>query len=301
MVDIDIVAHPRRLLVGTPGTLRARVHADGEPATLAGGSPTFAAVDADGNAIASGAATITGNILEAALTAAQVAEPNRITCTWGAFTVNGGSAVSLATQHEAVGSSFLTLAEARAFEEKKLNDRGRFPDVVLYEAFARAQDDLEHPRALGYSLGLRYKRAQIAVDTGTGEVFLTDRYINEIRGISYRLPGSGSFTALSSGDLARVEFDDSGALTGYHWQNGSILRISYVAGLVPIPTTLKHAGLHIVADVVSSPSIPRNAIQQVGENGTFTLSTPGLRGARFGIPFVDEAVKTYRWRAPGFA
>ncbi len=57
----------------------------------------------------------------------------------------------------------------------------------------------------------------------------------------------------------------------------------------------------MLRDQLTGSNLPRNAISQSSELGTFSLSVPGLRGSYYGLPQADEVINRYSVRLPGVA
>ena len=74
------------------------------------------------------------------------------------------------------------------------------------------------------------------------------------------------------------------------------IRVDYTHGYQPIPYEVKRAAMWVARNYLTGSNMPRNAISQVDELGTFRLAVPGERGSWFGLPEVDRVLRDYRSR-----
>lgn len=296
MADLEFTPSPPVILAGTSTTLALEARRGGNKATPTG-TLTLTVVDADGNEIATATPTAADGTITATLTAAQTADVNLLTATWGGLVFDGAPAIEVISRHEVIGEYLFTVEEARR-ADPALAGAAKFSDADIRAGRERVTQALE--KELKFSLGRRYKRASIDV-VHAGEMSLGDGYVSEVRAMSYRDRGSTVSVALDAGELAYITPDDVGYLIGRNWYVGTRVTVSYVAGLTPIPLEIKRAGILLLAHEIVRTNIPRSAIQQVEQTGTYALATPGLRGSIFGIPDVDNIVKRYGRKEYGLA
>lgn len=141
----------QRVVQGTTATLIGPfVDQDGEPRTP--GTVTVGVTASDGTVVrASGTVTVAdgdGNPT-VALTAAQTAQLDLLTCTW----TEAGGAV-LTTIVEVIGGRYFTIVEARG-SDKALQDTVKFPDDDIKRV--RSEVELEVERITGRSFRPRYR------------------------------------------------------------------------------------------------------------------------------------------------
>lgn len=300
--ELEIIGS-NRILAGTRADIQVRCYRDGVLATPTG-TLTFSAADADGTVVASGTPTAADGVLTAVLTAAQNADVNTLTVTWGGLVFSAEPAISLTTEHESVGAWLFTLADIRGFgdNEQLLSSVTKYTDAFLLQERDRVTDQLGE--RLKYPLGARYERQTVDGD-GTAELFLLGAWrCREVRAISIRAYGASTWTALTAGELALVFITKHGILAreGNIWPRGrQNIRVAFENGVQPIPLELKQAGLAVLVDSVIGSDTPDRAITQTNENGTFNLATPGMRGSFVGIPGVDEAIEHHRVKTLGIA
>lgn len=290
-----------RILRGTRADIWLATYLDGEPTAPATPAPTVSVANQDGTVVASGTATISTERkrLEYTLTAAQTANANQLTATWSDVKMGSDPVISATTYHEVTGDVLFTLPEARNHENGVMKNNTTFPNWLVLEARDRIWDEFES--ILEYPLGGRVRRVDV---DGSGT---TDMYLpapaNSVRAISTR--SGGTWTAFTSDELADVIVTSRGRIirdTLGYWPSGTLnVRVTFEAGEVPIPRELKRAALLVLKDQLNKSDIPARATTQTSEIGTFQLSTPGQRGAEFGIPAVDVVLNRLRSKVPGFA
>lgn len=290
-----------RILRGTAGVLEVTVYVDGTAT-----DPTVASVavvDEAGNAVTVGAAALTGassGKVTAAITPANTALVNNLTATW-TLTVSGTSQ-TFTTYHRIVGDWLFTEGEARAFDASALASSSSYPDATILAARDRIADSFEEVCRVAF--GLSYGREVL---DGSGDVtqWLAANRVSAVRSIKYRARGETAWTAYTAAELADVLVDRNGRLEretlGSFLYGRRNIAIEYEHGWQPIPDEVKRAALWLLRDQLAGTDLPRNAISQSSELGTFSLSVPGLRGSYYGLPQVDEVVKRYSHRLPGVA
>ena len=297
----DQLSSPR-ILRGTRADIWLATYLDGVPTAPVTPVPTVSVTNQDGTVIASGDAVISADNkrLEFTLTAAQTAEANQLTATWSDVIMGSDPAFDATTYHEVCGDVLFTLPEARNHENGVMKNATTFANSLILEARDRIWDEFES--ILEYTLGGRVSEATISGD-GLGDIILTRSHVHSVRAISTRY--NGVWTAFTADELADVFSTKQGRLVretlGY-WPIGEAnIRVTYEAGDVPIHRALKRAALVVLRDQLNRSDLPSRATSQTSEMGTFQLSTPGLRGAHFGIPEVDVVLNRMKSNLPGFA
>lgn len=290
-----------RILKGAAGSLEITVYSDGTPT-----DPTVASVavvDGQGNVVTTGAASIVGSAsgrVTASVDDAQTAEVKTLTATW-TLTV-GGNAQTFVTTHEVIGDFLFTEAEARAFDGGALASGTTYTDGAIGEMHELVRGAFE--QICNVSFGARFKRDYLDGD-GCATLWLRDMQVQSVLAAAIREAGSNTWTALTAGELAdllvypngRVIRDSLGS-----WTSGQRnIRVDYVYGYQPVPLEVRRAAMWIARNYLTGSNIPRNALSQVDELGTFRLAVPGERGSWFGVPEVDRVLRDYatRNRIPG--
>lgn len=300
MATFEQLASPR-VLRGTKATIWLATYLDGKP-TAPTSAGTVTITDQDGATVASSSATIANQRLEYTLTAAQAASSAVLTASWATVVMGADAAITLTSQHEITGDLLFTLNEARAYSEGALTNQTKYPDSAILQARDRIWDEFED--ILGYPLGGRVKREVLSGD-GSGDLWLTYARPTEVSAIATRASGTTTWTAFTSTELADVFANDYGRLTreslGYWTLGNRNIRITYEAGTVPIPRELKNAALTVLRYQLVASAMPDRATSFNDETGTYTLSTPGQRGAIYGLPDVDVVLTRLKMNMPGFA
>lgn len=302
MAELEVLGS-NRILAGSRAELKVRCYRDGELATPTG-TLTFSVANAEGTVLATGTPTAASGVLTATMTAAQNAEVNTLTVTWGGLVFDAEPAISLASEHESVGAWLFALAEARAFGNptQPLASVSTFPDDYL-----RAQRDLiadKFAERLRYPLGAHYERLTLDGD-GSYELFIPNAWrCRRLRGVSVRAYGATTWTALTDSELALASLTKHGVLSreGSTWPKGKgNIRVAFENGAQPIPLELREAGMRVLADALVGSDTPERAITQNIDGNVFSLATPGIRGSFVGIPGVDEALEHHRVKTIGVA
>lgn len=288
-----------RILRGTAGVLEVSVSVDGTPTdpTVA----TVAVVDEAGNAVTAGAATITGSSsgkVTSSLSPANTALVNNLIATWS-LTI-AGVVETLTTYHRIVGDWLFTESEARAFDNAALASPATYPDAMLVAARDRIHESFEDVCRVAF--GLSYGR-EVLDGSGGADLLLAANRVTAVRSIKYRTRGATTWTPLTAAELADVLVDRNGHIEretlGPFLYGRRNIAVEYEHGWQPIPEEVKRAAFWLLRDQLAGTDLPRNAISQSSEIGTFSLSVPGLRGSFYGLPQVDEVIKRYSVRLPG--
>lgn len=289
----------QQIVRGAPATLTATfVDQDGEPRTP--GTVTVGVVRADGTQLlAVGTSTVltTSGVVKATLTSAQTQTLDILTCTW---TETAGAV--LETVVEVSGGRYFTLAEARTIDTV-LRDTGKFPDADMKRA--RTEVEIECQGITGRAFIPRYRtdqndagsvRTSSAKPLQLAEVDIRNIRWVKINGVSY---ASTYWELTSSGQLY---FGRGVGLLPNQIGNGPwrgnlpvIVTTGYEYGWPACPEDLKRAMITRLRSklVEGNTSIPDRATTVTVDGNTFGLMTPGLRGARTGIPNVDEVYRSY--------
>lgn len=302
MAELEVIGS-NRILAGSRADLKVATYRDGVLATPTG-TLTFSVANAEGTVLATGTPTASGGILTATMTAAQNADVNTLTVTWGGLVFDGEPVISLTSEHESVGQWLFGLAEARSFGNptQPLASVSTYPDDYL-----RAQRDLiadKFAERLRYPLGRRYQ-VEVVDGDGTCELFLPEAWrCYRLRAAWTREYGATSWTALTEAQLAVSFLTKHGIIEreGATWPKGRRnIRVAFENGAQPIPLELREAGLRVLADAAVGSDTPERATTQNIDGNVFSLATPGLRGSFVGIPGVDEALEHHRVKTIGVA
>lgn len=289
------------VLRGAVSTLEITVYSDGVATDPTVASVT--AVDEQGNAVGIGAASITGGSTGKVTTAAAVSTTAKsLTLTWS-LTV-GGTAQTFTTYHEVLGDFLFTEAELRAFDGGAVANTTTYTDSDISNARELVRVGFE--QICNVAFGERAKRAVLDGD-GTATIWLGDMQVKSVTAAATRETGSATWTALTVAELADLLVSPNGRVIRDSlgtWPSGNRnVRVDYTYGYQPIPGEVRRAAMWVARNYLTGSNIPRNAISQVDDLGTFQLSVPGQRGSWYGFPEVDRVLRDYRSRnsIPGVA
>lgn len=293
--------HGSRILRDTTADIELQVYVGGV-ATAPDGSPVpkVTVVDAAGTVIVSDqTATIVGTKVKYPLTPAHTADVNSLTATW-TLSVAGVVGQVFLTYAQVVGSLLFNLNEARAFDGAALSSAATYPDALLIAGRDRIAESFED--VMDVPVGLAYGR-EVIDGPGGSDLWLAGNMVQSVRAVEYRTAGGTTWTAYTAPELADVFADRNGRLTreslGSFVYGRRNIRVSYEHGYQPVPEEIRRAALWLLRDQLTGNDLPRNAISQLSELGTFTLAVPGARGSFYGLPQVDEVVKRYSKHMPG--
>lgn len=285
-----------RILKGTAGVLEITVYSDGtltDPTVV-----SVAVVDDQGNTVTTGAAAATGSSsgkVTATLDDAQTAEVKNLTATW-TLTV-GANSQTFVTYHEVVGDILFSEAELRAFDGAAVSVAATYTDAAILAMHDLVAEAFE--QITGVAFGARFKR-EVFDGSGDSTLWLNSMQVGSIIGAAIRTAGSTTWTALTAGELADLLVSPNGRVirdSMGSWTSGNRnIRVDYTYGYQPVPFEVKRAAMWVARNYLTGSNLPRNAISQVDELGTFQLSVPGKGGSWFGIPEVDRVLRDYRDR-----
>jgi hypothetical protein len=267
----------------------------GETPTDPTGTTTYTIVDANGDAVTAGNATLVAGEGRTTAVLAGQAVLKHLTVTWAA-TVDG-TARSEVDYVEVVGGFYFTTAEGRA-SDASLADPVKYPPDDI-EA-ARLEVEVECEEICERAFVPRYRRL-ILDGTGTSDLVLQDAEVRSIRRVAVAPTMSGTFTDLTAGELAALAARADRTLRrtdGNVWTEGfRNVVVEYEYGLDRPPVDLvKAAKTRLRTRLnINKSSVPDRAMSfTVADGGTYRLSLPGPFTT--GIPEVDAAYARYSLR-----
>lgn len=304
-----------QIQAGTTGILDVTFYSAGAPVDPAPSpQPTCTVVDAAGNAVASGDATVVGGStgrLTFTLSPAETTQPNLLTVTWANVKLGSDDPITQVTSAEVLGELLFTLAEARAYDDAALSDASKYPDDTILRGRDLILDAFQ--RITWQSFGTRYEREVLDGPLGffdstygrglvTGALELKRQQVQRIRSIKERTVGTQTWTAYSQADLDDVLLYPNGQIvreTRGAFAGGRLcIAVEYEHGWAPIPEEIRQAALRLLRSQLVSSNLPDRATSQSNEFGTFALAVAGKPGQWFGIPLVDSVIQRYRDRVP---
>lgn len=273
-----------RVLRGTVATASITFYVDGVSTAPTANAATVTITRADGTEIVTAASAIHGGggTFSHTLTADQLALVDRLRLDWTAEFIVGGPQ-TLTTRVEVVGGYLFSLADAR--RDPALSDTDEYSVDEIVEARTTAEQALE--RACGVAFVPRYTRETLS---GNDRPFLGLLWPEVRRFRDVEIDGE----ALSEDDLALVGPSSNWARREDSWPRGyGNVVIGYEHGLDEPEGEVSRACLRLAKHfLVDSPQDDR-ALRIDTESGSMLISTPGMRGQRFGIPEVDAVVHAH--------
>lgn len=271
----------QRILKDTQATLSVTFSVDGTATNPAPDSATVTITRADGTVLVSSqAATDTGvGSFAYTLSAGQNNLLDVLTARW---TSNLGTITTIA---EVVGGFLFSISEARAV--KPLNDTAKYSTQQIIDTRTLVEQAIEDACAVAFVP--RYKRETI---NGRGDttVMLSQPRVTALRSVAR------DGTALEASELASIV--PAGAGSVYYpnrWTAGfGNYTVAYEHGYPYPPERVKHAALLWAKQILIQGPVSDRTTSMTTDDGTFALSTPGLRGAVAGIPEVDATIQSYR-------
>lgn len=274
-----------RVLKATPATISNTWYEDG--AAVDPGVVTIDITRADGTPLVNDGATGTsGNTRTYDLTAAShTNQLDTLRIDWASPTKG-----TMTNYVEVVGGFLFSIADLDA----KLQTSGDY--TVAKKTAARTVAETAIEDACGVAFVPRYRRETIS-GTGLTRHLVSRGPVRSVRTVSV------DGTALTASQLADVEIYAGRALyyaAGFTYGTANVV-IGYEHGHDYAPPRVSQAAIILAKHYLVQGPIDERYTSVVTEDGTFTLSTPGIRGIRFGIPEVDAVVRQYGRSGVGVA
>jgi hypothetical protein len=273
-----------RALKGARHTHAVTVYKDGV-ATDAAATPTVDVYKDDGTQIvtAQNATDVTGTgNYSFTLTTTETANLDILRFVW---TGNWGQAGEKVTTYvEVVGGVLFTIGHARALTA--LENASTYPDADILRMRTVAEQALED--ACGVAFVPRYKRETLS-GNGLTRLLLSQPKVRTLRSIT--IDG----TAYTVDELADVSTYASRAMynaAGFTYGTANVV-VTYEHGHSYPPGRVSHAALMLAKRWLIDGPIDDRATSMTTEDGTFSLVTPGVRGAYFDLPEVNAVVMEY--------
>jgi hypothetical protein len=276
----------QRVLRGSAATLRSTKHdGDGEPvAPTVGNTVTVQVTRSDGTDVlpAGTAATVVGDEVTVALTAAHTAELDQLTATWTERDAAGNVVATWQSAHEIVGGFFFSIAEARK-SDPTLQDQTKYPATDILDTRAEVEDECES--ICERSFVPRF--AKVTLTVAGSLLVLPHVELRRIRSVSV------DGTAYTAEQVGALQFDSAG-IVHLSARRGARVTITYEHGWdAPTPRLKKVTFIrlrHLLNAKLSG--IPDRATSfSVTEGGTYSLAQAGRK--RTGIPDVDAVYERH--------
>ena len=187
---------------------------------------------------------------------------------------------------EVVGGYLFTVADARAMSP--LADTSKYPTAKIEAVRTLVEEAIED--ACGVAFVPRYRRETLS-GTGLQDLPLSRARIRSVRSASV------DGTALTSTELAELDIHSARYLNwSNYWDTGyGNVIVGYEHGFDYPPARIARAALLLAKRWLVDGPIDDRATSLVTEDGTFSLTTPGIRGAMFDLPEVNAAIEEYSY------
>lgn len=276
----------QRIVQGLSATLSHTFFADGVATNPSPDAATVTITRDDGTAVVTAQPTTEAGtgIVSYTVTPTHTALLDTWTVGWTA--TFGGLSQTFTDIVEVAGGVLFTLAQARAL--KPLDSLTAYTTAQISEARTMVETALED--ACGVAFVPRYAKGTFS-GSGTSTMLMPPR-IRSVRS------ASNEGVAVSAPYLATMRMLPTGEL--YYpsiWGSGfANYEIAYEWGYDYPPPRVSQAALLWCKNFLVKGPIDDRTTSVVSEDGTFALSTPGMRGAMVGIPEVDAVIDQYSLR-----
>ncbi len=275
----------QRIMRAQSATMTYTFYEDASPTNPTPDSATVTITRDDGTVIAADAVTAdegTG-VASYTLTPAETAVLDVLRFDWEA--TFSGQVQTFSEYAEVVGGHFFTVAQARATDP--LNNTVKYPTQAVIDARTFVETELEN--TCGVAFVPRYGR-KILSGEGGPTVMLPPR-VTAVR--SVKVDG----VAMAGPDLATIRVLPTGeAYLPSRWIKGfANYDIVYEHGLPNGPEIVgaSQVALTWVKNHLVKGPIDDRTTAFSTEDGTFSMSTPGVRGAVTGLPYVDSFIQRH--------
>ncbi len=274
-----------RIPRGNSATLSHTFYVDGVATNPTPDAATVTITRDDGTVLVNAAAATEAGagIVTYTLTPAQTALLDTLTVSWTA--TFGGQSQAFTDVVEVVGGFLFSISEARAL---KPLDNTQYTIAQIINTRTLVEEALED--ACGVAFVPRYRRETVSGDGGATVVLSRPR-VTAVRSVKH--------DGVAITDLATVVPSSSGI--PYYpsgWTRGyGNYEVAYEHGYPYPPAGATQAALLLAKRYLVQGPIDDRATSMSSEDGVINLSTPGLRGARFGLPTADAFVSAYSMHA----
>lgn len=277
----------QRIAQGLSATLSHTFYSDGVATDPSPDVTTITVTRDDGTVLVNAApATNAGTgIVTYTLTPAETNLLDNLSVDWTA-TFSGQPQTQTDTV-EVAGGFLFSIAQARAV--RPLDNATLYPIAAIVETRTLVEQALED--ACGVAFVPRYRRETFD-GAGLATLLAHQPRVTALRSAS--LDG----TDISSTDLATIAGSATGRLYYANtWTTGyGNYEVTYEHGYDQPPLRITQAALLLAKNWLVKGPIDDRTTAFSTEDGTYSLSTPGMRGASFGIPEVDATVAEYSMR-----
>jgi hypothetical protein len=270
-----------RVLIHSLPTIAATFDVDGTATDPSPATATVTVTRDDGTILASGVSATRTGVGAFSYPLTQTTLLDILTVEWTS------SLGTIATVVEVVGGFLFSIAQARALSP--LSNTATYTTAKLLEARTMVETALED--ACGVAFVPRYAKTTVN-GSGTSTLLLPPR-VRSIRsasneGVAVSAPYLATMRLLSTGELYYPSL----------WASGfANYELAYEWGYDYPPPRVSQAALLWAKSWLVKGPIDDRWTSMTSEDGTYALSTPGMRGANSGLPEVDQVIHEYSLRA----
>lgn len=253
--------------------------ASGEPASI--DDPTVAITRDDGTVLVAETSDDVGTDGERAtytLTPEVTESLDTLAFTWTA--VVDGTRQTVTTRVQTVGGFYFALADLRA-SSRVFDDSSKYPTTTLAAARALVEQELEI--ACSQAFVPTYTR-ETFVGYGRRPLRLSRRRVRVLRDV---------FVQGATVSTVGLELSAGGYVTKLDAPRGSTITVAYEHGWDEPPLRVARAALLLARRWLIDGPVDDRATSFTNEDGTYSLVTPGVRGALFDVPEVNAVVAQY--------
>lgn len=182
-------------------------------------------------------------------------------------------------------TGYFTVAEARKL--KPLDDTATYPDADIDAARQMAEQSIEQACGVAF-----IPRTEVETVSGNGlnTLMLKHPKVTSVQAVTV------GGVAYASADLAGVTvLPDTGQLYNTAlWTSGRAnVVITYTHGFDAVPLRVKQAAMLLTRRWLVDGPFDDRATSMTTDDGTFSLITPGVRGAVTDLPEVNATIDQY--------
>lgn len=259
------------------------------------GNVLITVVDQDGTVIVNAATATHGATGVYTYDLAPQSQPAWLTVTWtGTFggvaqsiTTGGGQADGTAAEVQVAGGHLFSVADLRAFGDKRLASSVTYPDQVLIDKRAAVTNMFED--FCNVAFVNRYGRATLD-GTMKRTLWLPNQKVNKLRAVTI------SGVALSAGELALISVYPNGKLDRVALWPPDIttqnIVVSYEHGWISTPEDISRAAMLLARHELITPDYSDRMTSYTNDVGTTRLAMPDAENPT-GLPSVDTVLRRY--------
>jgi len=272
----------QRVLQNTAATITETFYVDGVPTDPSPATTTAVVTRSDGTTFSPAATRTAVGTFALDLTTTNTSLLDTLRIDWTS------SLGTIRSHIEIVGGFLFSVSDARAL--KPLDNATTYPASKIVAARTLAEQALED--ACGVAFVPRYATETVSGWGGT-QLLLSRSRVTKIRSVT--IDG----VALTSTELADLRVTPGFVYRQARWTTGyANVTVGYEHGHTIPPARVSRAALLLAKRWLVDGPVDDRMTSMSTEDGTFTLLTPGLRGAVFDLPEVEAVRQQYSENVP---